>query len=118
MIKVPAVIAKISTMVDGGISLTVHTQELNPEDQSEVFNLHKKLGYFIFAEKSSDITGKEVENLPEIKDEGQKTPSQRLRSRLFVYYTQKLGREKADFNKWYEEQLSKIGQRYLEKIDE
>ena len=45
-----------------------------------------------------------------------KTPSQRLRSRLFVYYKETKKTEKG-FNSWYADALDQIGNSYLEKLN-
>lgn len=118
LLKVPSSIQKISTLVDGGISVTLHTQEFNPEDQAKLFHLHKKTGWFLFAEKADMITDNELQNLPEIRFDDKKTPSERLRGRMFVYYTEHLKRDKVGFNDWYKRTLDEIGTKYLERMEE
>jgi len=118
LLKIPSIIQKISTMVDGGISITLHTQEFNPEDQAKLFKLHKKTGWFVFAEKANMITENELKNLPDLKLDDNKTPSERLRARLYVYYTEHLKRDKSGFNDWYIKTLNEIGAKYLERMEE
>ena len=49
MLKVPSTVQKIETMSDGGLKLTIYTQELTPEDEAEVMKLKRQLGMFVFA---------------------------------------------------------------------
>lgn len=46
-----------------------------------------------------------------------KSPSQRLRDRMAVYYNKKFPNSKS-FNTWYADQLDSIGEKYLDKINE
>lgn len=109
-------ISSVRTLVDGGLSLGVTTQELRPEDAVELFKLKGKSGFMVF--KETKIVEEDVVNLPEeVKGfKGEKSPSQRLRSRMFVYYKEKHGSTKG-FNAWYTDSLNEIGDRYLDKIN-
>jgi len=102
-------------MADKSLRLQVDTQELSKEDKARVFDLHEELGWFMFSK--ADITEDDFKDLPEIKVEfNEKTPSQRLRSRLYVYY-EKTHINLNDFDSWYIKEMNKIGQHYLDKID-
>lgn len=105
-------------MVDGGISITLHTQEFNAEDQTTLFKMHKKTGWFLFAEKSDMITESVLKNLPKVSLDEKKTPSERLRGRLFVYFTEHLKRDKKEFEDYYKKTLDEIGSKYLERMNE
>jgi len=116
-LKVPAVISKITTMADKGLRLQVDTQEITSEDKASIMDFYDKLGWFVFAEQ---ITEADITDLPKIElDEDTKTPSERLRARMYVYFTDKdrgLGKPKSQFNEWYRMALDKIGLTYLDKM--
>lgn len=109
---VPATITKITTMADRGLRLQVDTQEItDAELKKQIFDLHDKLGFFFFSE--APITEVPLDDLPEIKvEEGEKTPSQRLRNILFVLWEQK--KIKESFDIFYRKQIEKL----IEKIKE
>jgi len=109
-------IQSVRTLVDGGLKLDIITQELTPDEATKLFSLKGKQGWFLFSE--AEIRPEDIDlpdEVPAIK--GEKTPSQRLRARMFVYFTEHLNRKKEDFYDWYVAQLDKIGQRYLEKME-
>ena len=70
----------METTSDGGLKLTIHTQELDPTDKAEVMQLHNKVGWFVFS--ISDIEQSDIPDEP-IEFDGQKTLSQQLRNVLF-----------------------------------
>jgi len=76
-------------------------------------------GYFCFLVGEKEIDEKEIIDLPPLpKDETEvKSPSQRLRSRMFVFYMN-THIDKERFNTWYADTLEKLGQQYLNKIEE
>lgn len=115
-VSIPATISKVTTMADHTLRLQVDTQEIAPELKSQLFGLHEKLGYFFFAEEA--IRRIDKTKLPEIivDETERKTPSQRLRDRMYVYFTQALKKEGKDFEPWYRRELERIGEKYLEKV--
>jgi len=113
--QVPATVSKITTMADKSLRLQVDTQELSKEDKAEVFGLHECLGWFMFSEV--EIVENDFKDLPEIKVDGDnKTPSQRLRDRLFRYY-ESTHIHTDDFDGWYIKEMGRIGQHYLDKMN-
>ena len=85
---IPATIQKVETMARYA-RIIVDTQENLTVDQlSELFAQHEKVGWFFFLAKPEvKITS---EMLPEIRlEEGEKSPSQRMRAVLYVYWQQK-----------------------------
>lgn len=98
---------------DRTLSLKLDTQELSPDDTSQIFEMFQKQIWCALAETA--IT-KEDLNIPENIDPlDQKSPSQRLRDRMFVYWKAKYPTEK-DFDSFYKKQLDDYGQKYLERI--
>jgi len=116
LLQLPAVIESIKSRVDGSWSIGLSTQELSEEGGSILLRLNRKLGYFLF--KETPMIEADLINVPEITPEfkGDKTPSQRLRARMFVYYKETKGKEEG-FNDWYASSLEKIGQSYLDKME-
>lgn len=97
---------------DRTVSLKVETQELSSEETAKIFSFFQKQVWIAIAETS--IT-KEQLNIPEVVDEmDKKSPSQRLRDRMFIYHKEK--KMSTPFDEWYKGQLEKLGQNYLEKL--
>ena len=57
-------VAKVSTLADGSISLTIHTQELPEETMMRLFQLRKKAGMILIS--SDSISKEEVIELERI----------------------------------------------------
>lgn len=109
-----AVISKATTLEDFSVRLTVDCQELSGEEMAILFSSKGKAGWFLFSEQ--ELKQEDIKDLPDIKmEENTKSPSQRLRGRMFIYYTHLFGKEDGFYN-WYQEQMEKIGQKYLDKM--
>jgi hypothetical protein len=99
---VPAILTRCSSMVDGGVSLGFHTKELTSEEKVKIMEFHNQAGYLLFKENEimdADIpvADAEIES---------KTPSQRLRGAMFVWWKQ-MG-EKGDFEEFYRSKMNHI----------
>lgn len=95
MVQVPATITKVMTMRDRTIRVQVDTQEIPPEAKKQIFELSDELGYFFF----SKVPLKEIDTSklpPIVLEQGEKSPSQRLRATLFVYWEQTKNQEPFD----------------------
>lgn len=107
--QVASTIESIATRADNTIKVVVGTQELSPEQSTLLFELKGKLGYFLFAENG--ITEKDIPEEPAQEFKSDKSPSQRLRSALYVYWDKNTNRKKVfnDFYKeWMEKKISEI----------
>jgi len=117
MFQVPSTITKVSTMGDRSLRLQIDVErELSPEENALVFSLYNRMGFFIFKEaeiKEEDLLALPDETL-EFKD--QKTSSEKLRNRLFVYYKETFGKTDG-FDEWRKKEMDRIGQHYLDKIN-
>jgi len=114
ILKVPAEISRVQTMSDGGLRLFVDTQELNAGDKGLVMGLHKKLGWFLFAE--TEISREDTLDLPDIKfEKGEKSPSQRLRAVLYLIW-EKQGK-KGTSEEFYRSYLERVIESLKEKLD-
>ena len=118
MFQVQSYINKITTMGNHSLRLQVDLEkELSPEENARVFALYNKLGWFVF--KEAEIQEEDLVNLPEEAAEfkDQKSSSQILRNRLYVYYKDKFGNDDG-FEDWRKKEMLRIGQHYLDKIQE
>tara|TARA_R100001440_G_scaffold480_1_gene1353 strand:+ start:246 stop:611 length:366 start_codon:yes stop_codon:yes gene_type:complete len=109
-------IAKVATLADGSLSLTIHTQELPEETMMRLFKLRKKPGMVLIS--SDGINKKEVEEVEKFTSDfevGGKTPSQRLRAVLYRVWEQT--EQTYDFPIWYESQLERIINKYKATLD-
>ena len=103
------------------VRIVLDTQEtLTPEQKAELFDLYDQTGWVYFLE-APDAKIK-TEDLPEIQlEEGEKSPSQRLRGALFVYWDQNIRGKKADaysvdFELFYRRQMEKIIDQVKERL--
>lgn len=103
--QVPAAITKISTM-SHSLRLVVDTQEnLTDDAKARLFEMHNKLGWFTFS--VHQIEAESLVDLPPLKTDSTKTPSQRLRSVIYRLWEQdNHGHDVFDnFYIWYMEKL-------------
>lgn len=112
MLKVPSQVSKVETTSDGGLKLTVHTQELTPSDKAEVMQLHNQIGWFVFS-----VTNIEQEDIPDepVEFEGQKTYSERLRNVLYVLH-EKQGGKPEDFESYRGKVMERLISGYKAKL--
>jgi hypothetical protein len=102
--QVPAVLEGVTTLKDGGLSARFHTNELNKEDKLAVMDHLQQFGWLLFAPQEHD----DSDELAEIrKDTGGKTPSQRLRATIYVYYQQSYQKD-LTFEQFYQRQMERL----------
>jgi hypothetical protein len=96
---IPATIEKIETKARYA-RITIDTQENLTTDQlAELFTLHEKVGWFFFLPDNQKPTDQVA--LPEIRlEDGEKSPSQRLRAVLFIYWQQKGSKDDFELRAW------------------
>src|SRR5262245_9552818 len=84
---VPAVISQVKTM-SRYVRVVFDTQEtLSGDEKAELFDLYDKPGWLYFLQAPDSEV--KTTNLPDIQlEEGEKSPSQRLRASLFVWWKQ------------------------------
>ena len=114
LFQTPAIIDKISTLVDGGCKLSISTQELAPDEMTSLFSLKNKEGWFLF--KESVIKESDVDKIPDEPDvrieKRDKTPSQRIRAVIYrLWETTNKSKTADEFYKYYMDKL-------IEKIKE
>jgi hypothetical protein len=111
--QVPGAIVKISTLAHS-LRLVLDTQEnLSDEAKARLFELHNKLGWFTF--NVHQIEAESLVDLPELKTDSNKTPSQRLRAVLYLNWKQDAAGFK-DFDSYYVSYMEKIITHLKEKL--
>jgi len=120
LFKIPATLTKYQGMRNRSLRLVFDTQESLTDEQiaKTTLLLEKFLWLCCFHEETKESEMLElVKDLPQLEvDKDQKTPSQRLRDRMYVYYKQTHS-DTSNFNSWYIDALDKIGQNYLDKVN-
>lgn len=108
----PAILTRIAYLKDGGLSLGFATNELTDEEKVIASRFHQKFGYVLFKENQY-----REEEIPAIdaSDES-KSPSQRLRASLFIFWKSK-STPKPDFELFYRSQMEKIIDRVKACLD-
>lgn len=98
----PVILTSASTRADGSLGLRFATPELKPEDKTVMFEL-LNLNMTMRLDHPDAV----VVDLHEVKSEfEQKTPGQRLRAVLFVWWKQ--SQEPGEFETFYKHQMEKI----------
>lgn len=104
--QVQAQMTRCAALADGGVTVGFHTKELNTTEKAEVMDFHNQAGWLLF--KPSEIP---EEDIPKVEAEYEvKTPSQRLRGVMFVWWKQQGGL--GEFEEFYRAQM----ERYIEHI--
>lgn len=110
MIRLPAYFTGFSSKSDGSASLRFSTQELTAQDFAILKDNHNAFGWLLFSTESEQEPPEE----PPV-EEG-KTSGQVLRSRMFVYWKEKI--DDGDFELWRRRQMDTLGQRYLDQLED
>ena len=97
------------------VRLTIDTQEtLTSPQKSELFDLYEKVGWLFFLDKPEAKV--RTDDLPEIHlDEGEKSPSQRLRAVLYIWWQQKTDKSQ-DFELFYRRWMERTIDRLKESL--
>lgn len=116
MFQVPSVIQSLRSLADGTWRITIDCQEMPPEQELEVLKLKKKQGWFVF--KENEIKEEDIpkEKAPEFKND--KTPSQRLRAVLYIYWKESTNQGKPFnifYDEWMEKKITEIKEHLPEK---
>ena len=114
IIQFSAQIDGVTAKKDKTLSIKLGTQELAPDEMAKIFE-HQ--GHQIWVAMAESLVKDEDLNIPEVvSDLDKKTPSQRLRDRMAVYYKETNSTFEG-FDDWYKKALEKIGQNYLDKLN-
>lgn len=109
---VPSILTRVSSLADGGMNVGFHTKELSANEKVEIMDFHNKQGWLMF--KENEVKDEEVPTQDaEFND---KTPSQRLRGVLYVYWQQFGQKIEPDFTKYYLKTMESIIQKFKDKL--
>lgn len=100
--SIPSIMTRVSSMVDGGLSIGFHTKELSPEEKAQAMAFHNQQGWLVFSENEL-----QEQDMPRgDADLNRKTPSQRLRAVIYVLWQQ--SRTELTFPQFYEDYMDKL----------
>src|SRR6476659_2913008 len=111
--QAPAILSRIGFTKDGGLSLGFHTNELTAADKVIASEYMGKFGWLLFKESQYTESDVPAEDPPSDED---KTPSQRLRSVLYILFQQK-GKPGENFEAFYRLNLEKAIERVKRLLD-
>ena len=112
LIKVPAQVVGFQPKVDRSWVIRFETRELNGEEVALLAESYQGEGWLMFSPNENAPE----EDLPkEQADAGVKSPAQRLRSRLYIYWKQHVG--KGDFESYWRTYVEKQIERISQEID-
>ena len=109
-------INKVSTMVDGSLTINLHTQELPPDTMLKIFELNKQPGIVLIS--SDSISSEEIEAVEQFTTDFEfngKTQSQRLRNVLYRVWEQT--DQTKEFRLFYEIQMEKVINKFKTLLD-
>jgi len=112
-VQCSAQIDKISSRKDRTLSVVLNTQEMSPEETAQLFDFQGLQIWVAFAETAmtyNDITVPDVM----ISHDDTKSPSERLRAVMYIYYKQNEKKLNKPFDTFYRETMEK----YIELIKE
>lgn len=110
VIQVPAILKGVSTLADGGVSMRFTTGEMTSEQMTTVMEFAGTYGWCQFSSQELHEVPKESPN----REAGAKTPSQRLRSTLYVLYQDKYSDQV--FDTWYAKTMERIIDRVKKEL--
>lgn len=116
LFQTAAQIQKIETMSDGGCRVVLDTQEITePEKLSLLFKLKKGgVGWFLF--KENEIAAEDVPEYNADAFDEEKSPSERLRGVIYVYFREVVGGNPKEFDAYYRNAIERHIQAYKEKL--
>lgn len=116
MILIGGQLEGISTRKDKTLKLTIGTQELNPNQASEIFGLNQQ--YIYVGIKEEPFTEREGDLIDSLRTDIEvlKTPSQRLRGVIYKNYEQD-NKGYIDFGVYYAAEMEKLINHYKNKLD-
>lgn len=109
--QIPAVLEGVSPLKDGGMSLRFHTNEVkSSHEKASIMEFYQAFGWLQFSDQSIHAVPKEAP----VREAGDKTPSQRLRSTLYVLWQERYG--DMTFDEYYNQQMEKIINRIKQEL--
>lgn len=115
LFQAPAILQDKGKLQDNTRKLVLLLPEIDPDDEADIIKNHGKEGWFIFS--PTKIKDEDVE-VPDYKPmfKGDKTPGQRLRAVLFIFWEQQHQGTKSS-DEFYKETMENIINSYKEKLN-
>lgn len=113
-VTLQAILSNVSTRKDGSLKLVYETQELNARDGAALLDMRNRIGWLLFAAdqiQDEDIPDEKLNS----EMDGDKSPSQRLRAVLFVFWKRRGGQ--GTFNDFYRSQVERWIDQVKERLD-
>lgn len=116
-IYLPAIIEGIRSRKDKTFTITLGTNELTPADAAAVFSLNQQFAFVAIKPDAFKTEEKDViENLESGYEDSSKTPAQRLRGVLYVYWKQD-PQGYDDFNDFYRNRIEAVIDHFKTKLE-
>ena len=110
--QIPAILIGANRKTDKSLSLRFSTNEVSTEEFMEIDQYHQTFGYLLFQPNRFSDNDLPSTDAPDER----KTPSQRLRSVMYLLHKQE-GGDKGGFQSFYENQMEKIIEHLKAKLD-
>jgi len=111
--QAPAILTGVRATNDNGLALSFRTNELSNEEKVTAMQFHQKFGFVLFRENQFAEVDMPDTDAPTDED---KTPSQRLRSVLYILFQQK-GEPGTNFELFYRDQMNRAIERVKRLLD-
>jgi hypothetical protein len=114
----PAALMNFRPKVDGSYSLNFGTYILSEEQKIQIMRMHNHSGVLLFSDKETHSAA-DINMIDAIDvDMGNtKTPSQRLRSVIYLYYEQQNSKDAVTFKEFYINQMERMINYYKDKLE-
>lgn len=109
LLKVPVLVTGLNPKADRSWTMKFETRELTGEEVALLADNYQGEGWLIFS-PNEKIAAEEIPT--EAAEAGVKSPAQRLRARVYIYWKQHVG--KGDFESYWRTWVS----RKIDQIDE
>lgn len=113
LLTVPVQVVGFQPKVDRSWTMKFETRELNGEEVALLADSYQGEGWLVFSPNTEGIKPEEIPT--EAAEAGVKSPGQRLRAKVFVYWKQHVN--KGDFESYWRTYVQKQIERIDEEID-
>lgn len=116
--KLPAIFSGIRSRKDRSFSMTFETRELAGKDAAALLNMQQTECWLIVAPSEDAVDAADVPDYKADSGAGAKTPAQRLRSVMFIWYKQHGGKDvHGDFDTFYARRIESLIDKYKDQLD-
>lgn len=118
-----ATLSSFRTLADGTLKIELSLEELTPDKAAMIFQLHNQYVKFLISNENISIEEEIIMSSVQLNSSNSthkktgKSPSQRLRNKMFVFYELKYG-VSSGFDDWYRSQIEVLENQFLTAINE